>query len=577
MTAIATVPAPSGRRRRSGARASAGRRPLGVAAAVDAALSMRAVLAIAAALIGATLWWCLRQPYPVLLSYADAPTHLNLARRVHDDLHPGLGQLGAYWLPLAHVIELPFIWSDTLWRTGLAGAIPSMACYLVSVACLYALAERATGERAPAAIAALAFAANPNVLYLHVLPMFEPCIIASMLVATLLLARWLDGAGFGTLVGAGLATGVATTSRYELWGFAIAAAPVVAIAFWQQGDRGARLFDRVGLYLLPAWYCMALWMVWNLALVGDPLYFLHPSFNKGLGEVRLAILTRHQPLHAVAYVSYAVADNAGPLLGGLAVLGLWRFASAFGLRARGLWLYLLATPALFDMFYLWYKGTPPILVPQLLPKTSGNIRYGVVLLPLLSLLAGYLARRPAIRMAGPPAVAAALGATRRALPAIWPLVQAAVLATVLLQPAILIERRYVVSYNEPNTVRYRADQEVRTALAHWLYRHYDGGRILMSTFKGADRIIVESGLPDRAFIHEGSQNSWRCALLRPQRWVRWVVLFKYGDGAARLRTTRAVAGGEYFARITAADGGAQYWVFRRNARPWRAAHPGKCG
>ena len=57
-------------------------------------------------------------------------------------------------------------------------------------------------------------------------------------------------------------------------------------------------------------------------------------------------------------------------------------------------------------------------------------------------------------------------------------------------------------------------------LGHWLGAHYDGGLILMSTFKGADRIILESGLGDRDFVHDGSQNTWKCALRVPQKWVQ---------------------------------------------------------
>lgn len=541
-----------------------------------ALLDVRAVLLAAATLIAAALWWCLHQSYNVILAYADAPTHLNLARRVQDDLHPGLGQLGDYWLPLAHVIELPFVWNDALWRSGLAGSIPSMMCYLLSVWLLYQLAYLATDQRMPAVIAALAFAANPDVLYLHVLPMFEPAIIASMLCAVYLLARWLRGGGFSTLVGAALAMSVTCTSRYEAWGVALGSALVVIVALREQGYRGARLRGRLLFYLILAWYGMALWLLWNLALSGDPLYFLHPSFNKGLPEARLAILTKGKILRATAYVFFSVADNAGPLLIGLGALGLWRFTSTFGLKARGLWLYLLAAPAVFDVFYLWFKGTPPITVPQLIPHLSGNIRYGVVTLPLLSLLVAYLARRPAIVIGGPAPLARQLVVVRRLLPILWPPVQLGLLALVLAQPALLVKNHYIVSYNEPNTSDYRYAQELRVDVAHWLNRHYDGGLILMSTFKGADRIILESGLPDHLFVHEGSQNTWRCALARPQRWVRWIVLFKRRDGAARLIRSISVGSQFFYKRVyddASSDG---YWVFRRNARPWHSLHPKAC-
>jgi Dolichyl-phosphate-mannose-protein mannosyltransferase len=571
VTTVVARPAPS-----TPVKAPIGQTWLPISALAGALLGVRALLLVSAVLIGGTLWWCLRQTPNQLLAYADVPTHLNLARRLHDDLHPGLGQLGDYWLPLTHVLELPFVWNDTLWHSGLAGAIPSMACYLISVWCIYRLMELATGERFPAMIAGLAFAANPNVLYLHVQAMFEPALIASMLLATYALARWLQGEGYGWLVAAAAAACVSTTSRYEAWGFAMASVVVVTLALWQRGDRGPRLRGHILFYILLAWYGMALWLLWNLALSGDPFYFLHPSFNKGLGEARLAVLTKGHLPRAAAYTILSIADNAGPLLVGAATLGLWRTISAFGLRARGLWIYLLAAPAVFDVLYLGLKGTPPILVPQLIPHVSGNIRYGLVSLPLLCVLLGYLARRPPATVSGAGLAPTVLRAVLPAARMVWPVVQGALLAAVVAQPLFLVQRHFVVSYNEPNTSKYAADQQARVDLAHWLGAHYDGGHVLMSTFKGADRVILASGLPNREFIHEGSQNTWKCALRRPQRWARWIILFKGRDGAAALLTSKSVAGGEYYTRLTNVGGGSLYYVFRRNSKPWHPAHPGPC-
>jgi len=560
-----------------------------------ALVDIRVVLVIAAVLIGSTLWWCLHQSYNVILSYADAPTHLNLARRVHDDLHPGLGQLGAYWLPLAHVLELPFVSNDALWRSGLAGTIPSMACYMLSVWLIYNLTFLVTAQRVPAAIASLAFAANPNVLYIHVLPMFEPSIIASLLTATYLLALWLRHGKLWLLVAAAGAVSVMCTSRYETWGAALAAAGVVPTALWRQGMTRDRVVARLVLFVLLAWYGMALWLLWNLALNGDALYFLHPSFNKNLPEGRLAVLTKRHLTHAVAYVYFSVYDNAGRILVVVGLLGLPRFIVLLLRWAEGLWLVLLAAPTLFDIFYLWLKGTPPILVPDLIPFISGNIRYGVVSLPLLCVLAGCLACRP---VAAVPALADATtvgaadatdmmtaGAAEMSrvvgrdvtralstLPAmlrpIWPLVQAGLLVLVVAQPLMLLRRGNVVSYNEVNNPAYRAAQQVRTDAAHWLGAHYSGGLILMSTFKGADRIILDSGLPDDVFIHEGSQETWRCALRYPQRWARWVVLFKRGDGASVLLKSHTVGQQLYFTRVAAAAGSSYYLVYKRNNTPW---------
>src|SRR5262245_5352726 len=67
-----------------------------------------------------------------VLYYGDAEAHLNIARRIFDSRTPGYDQIGTVWLPLLHVLLLPFAANDALWRTGLAAAIPSAASFVLA-------------------------------------------------------------------------------------------------------------------------------------------------------------------------------------------------------------------------------------------------------------------------------------------------------------------------------------------------------------------------------------------------------------------------------------------------------------
>src|SRR5260370_33558015 len=67
-----------------------------------------------------------------LLLYGDAVAHINIARRVFDSRTPGLFQLGTGWLPLPHVLDIPFIMDVRVWRTGLGCSIPSMLSQCVA-------------------------------------------------------------------------------------------------------------------------------------------------------------------------------------------------------------------------------------------------------------------------------------------------------------------------------------------------------------------------------------------------------------------------------------------------------------
>src|SRR6202163_4878307 len=65
--------------------------------------------------------------------YGDAVAHINIARRVFDSRTPGLLQLGTVWLPLPHLLMLPFLLSDEMWRRCVGRSIPSMVAYVFGV------------------------------------------------------------------------------------------------------------------------------------------------------------------------------------------------------------------------------------------------------------------------------------------------------------------------------------------------------------------------------------------------------------------------------------------------------------
>ena len=114
-----------------------------------------------------------------LLLYGDAVAHINIARRVVDNRHPltSYGQLGTVWLPLQHIAMLPFVWIEALWRSGIAGSIPSMVAYIVGTLGIFRLVRGRASDLA-AYFAAAIYALNPNLLYLQSTAMNEPIFLA---------------------------------------------------------------------------------------------------------------------------------------------------------------------------------------------------------------------------------------------------------------------------------------------------------------------------------------------------------------------------------------------------------------
>ncbi len=121
-----------------------------------------------------------------LLLYGDAVAHINIARRVFDSQTPGLLQLGTVWLPLPHLLMIPFLLSDSAWQLGVGASIPSMVAYALGAAGIFRLTRGALSfgsapdfkARVAAWIAAIVYVANPNLIYLQPTAMTEPLYLA---------------------------------------------------------------------------------------------------------------------------------------------------------------------------------------------------------------------------------------------------------------------------------------------------------------------------------------------------------------------------------------------------------------
>ncbi|HET7749645.1 MAG TPA: hypothetical protein VFK81_09710, partial [Terriglobales bacterium] len=137
-----------------------------------------------------------------VLLYGDAVAHINIARRVFDSRTPGLKQLGTVWLPLPHLLILPFIFSDWSWQTGFGGSWPFMIAYLAAVLGIFRLLRDGVSPspsrqtppwpaRLASWFAALIFAANPNLLYLQSTAMTETLYLALFIWAVVFLADFI--------------------------------------------------------------------------------------------------------------------------------------------------------------------------------------------------------------------------------------------------------------------------------------------------------------------------------------------------------------------------------------------------
>ena len=127
--------------------------------------------------------------HAAMLNYGDAVAHLHIARRVFDSRTARLSELGSVWLPLPHILLIPFVQNYAWWANGLAGVMPSASAYIASCAGIYRLARHWLNP-APSALTLVFFALNPNLLYLQTTAMTEPLFLCETIWIVVWMVEW---------------------------------------------------------------------------------------------------------------------------------------------------------------------------------------------------------------------------------------------------------------------------------------------------------------------------------------------------------------------------------------------------
>src|SRR5437764_7384630 len=161
----------------------------------------------------------------ILLS-GDAVAHISIARRVFDSRTPGPLQLGSVWLPLPHLLTIPFIVSKSMWQSGIGGSIVSIISYVLAGLGLFRLIY--PWSRFAAWAATAFYAANPNLLYVQSTALNEPLYLACFIWAVVFFVEASAYLLRGELIGArsldkrAMALAAAIFTRYDGWFLACA-------------------------------------------------------------------------------------------------------------------------------------------------------------------------------------------------------------------------------------------------------------------------------------------------------------------------------------------------------------------
>jgi hypothetical protein len=450
---------------------------------------------------GSAVWWTSEHGYT--LYYGDAEAHLNIARRILDSRTPGPEQFGTVWLPLPHLLMLPFVMHDAWWRNGLAGAIPSATCFVIGGALLFAAARRAYRSDPAALAALLPFAINPNVLYLQATPMTETLFLAA-LAALLWATLWFrDSQSLGAVLAAATSSCAASLTRYEGWLLIPFVALYLLIASKKKWH--AALFSALAALAPLAW------LAHNHYYYSNPLEFYNGQYSAAAIYARqrasgmAAYPGDHDWRKAIEYYSAAAKLVSGPVLltlGAAGVLG--------AISKRVFWpILLLALPPLF---FLWSmrSGQAPVYVPHLWPFSWYNTRYAITVVPLCTFAMGALI--------------------------LW-------LPIGLRWAGALVLTAATVTFTSVSWRESQVNSEARRAWTHeaaaYLAANYRAGEGILYSFGDLTGIMRQAGIPLREGLHQGNHPQWDEVTARPDLFLReqWALAVA-GDPLSTLMSKR---------------------------------------
>lgn len=473
-----------------------------------------------------------------LLLYGDAVAHMNIARRIVDTRLPGFFQFGTVWLPLPHALMLPLIWSTRLWQNGIAGSIPSMIAYVFGVVGIFRLVRTGlvflpgnrTEARIAAWFAALAYALNPNLLYLQSTAMTEPLYLALFIWATVFLSEFGlqlfqgdDQQARRSLICCAIMLVLAMLTRYDGW-FTAVVYGVAALALLITASRRSGLEPLHFLYE-SSWLRTVLtfvalvavvpagWFVYNAREFKDPLAFARGPYSaKGIeARSRRAGDPHHPGWHAPSVATtYFIKSAKLNVAATERSERIWIYAALLAtvmmlgyIRLLLPWLLLWLPVPFYAMSMAW--GSVPIFIPTWYPFSYYNVRYGTQLLPAFTVFAALLLYLILRRFS-------------------W---QSSKRLAVIAAALFVVSSYYYVWRNVPICLREaRVNSADRTTIENRLADHlsqlpHDSKILIYVGHHGG--ALQQLGLPLNRTINESLKQYWESALLEPAMSADYVI------------------------------------------------------
>jgi hypothetical protein len=344
-----------------------------------------------------------------LLYYGDGVSHLVIARRVFDSLTPALAQLGGVWLPMTHLMLMPFVSNDFLFQTGVAGMAVSLSATAITAVAIFRIVKLQFASSLIGMLSSLFYFLNPSVIYMGIVPMMEALFMMFFMLSVYYVQKWYqlymtDGdvwLQYRMILKCALAVSAACLTRYEGYILPLGLILVIVFVYLFVKRRNRRLFKKqnsrhrleaiLSVAIIFGFIGIGSWIAWNLVIFRDPSYSFTGPYSAGVQadsrgfnqEFKLNPALSLSVIFEVARQMYGLPVLITSIIG----ISIYLYVGA---RQKSLFFHLLTiiilmTPILAD-FAAMIQGSGEIY------PTGGeswfNGRYLMFIAPLLAFGAG---------------------------------------------------------------------------------------------------------------------------------------------------------------------------------------------
>ena len=350
--------------------------------------------------------------------------------------------------------------------------------------------------------------------------MSEPLFLCTLSMAMYYFIAWITlKHKMQNLIFAALSISAATLIRYEALALLFSAIPMVFFYVWYHTKNYHHAESNAILFAALASLGFIFWTIYLTAIFGDPLYWKNYYADAHASDTGEKVFAQSKPFLSAIWIyltSVVWMNGLIPTL--LAIIALPLVIEKSIRKKSFHFLPVFLSLSVFAFMVLTLQRNTPIKQPDLtlanfmnpaiFDFSEFNIRYGLLMLPVITLLISYLFSFKSS------------------------ILRVFIFALLLVQFSTYYYPGLVLIFQLPINIAGEEMQgsEKQLAMLKWMKKNYKNDGLIMISALKHDPQMFQLGVDYSTYIHEGTDRYWKEATANPQKYANWVVFDSDNDG-----------------------------------------------